>query len=223
MEKVVCNECVDFTLPNKLKNKEYKILKTLKDDKRSEVLLLEIDKNKYVYKVPKEKNKRIWQRFISLFRGSESKREYKNYLRILNSGFKGPIPIMYWEKKCFGMSFDSFLLISYIEGKPATFKNLNLVAEELKKIHEKGYLHGDSQLSNFMIVKNKIFLIDAKLIKNIYRKVGEIYEFIYLEESCHKQVDIYDKKTLNYKLAKSLNNYLHWIGKMKKVIRGKER
>ncbi|MGL4946625.1 MAG: lipopolysaccharide core heptose(II) kinase RfaY [Cetobacterium sp.] len=223
MEKVVCNECVDFTLPNKLKNKEYKVLKTLKDDKRSEVLLLEIDKNKYVYKVPKEKNKRIWQRFISLFRGSESKREYKNYLRILNSGFKGPIPIMYWEKKCFGMSFDSFLLISYIEGKPATFKNLNLVAEELKKIHEKGYLHGDSQLSNFMIEKNKVFLIDAKLIKNIYRKVGEIYEFIYLEESCHKQVDIYDKKNLNYKLAKSLNNYLHWIGKMKKVIRRKER
>ena len=31
---------------------------------------------KYVYKEPREKNKRKWQKFLNFFRGSESKREY---------------------------------------------------------------------------------------------------------------------------------------------------
>ncbi|MGL5052252.1 MAG: lipopolysaccharide core heptose(II) kinase RfaY [Cetobacterium sp.] len=223
MENVVCNHFVDFTLPNKVKNKNYKISRVLKDDNRSEVKLIQIDKKKYVYKIPKEKNKRVWQRFISIFRGSESKREYENYLKILNLGFKGPVPIMYWEKKVLGMSFDSFLIMTYIEGKSATLEELNLVKKELERIHRKGYLHGDSQLSNFMVSKKKIFLIDAKLVKNIYRKIGEAYEFIYLEESCHVEVDVYNKKIISYKLAKSLNSYLHWFGKIKKTIRRKER
>lgn len=223
MEKVVCNENIDFNIVNKIKKMDFKIIKSLKDDKRSKVTLIEIDKNKYVYKIPKEKNKRIWQRIISLVRGSESKREYENYLRIQELGFRGPIPVMYWEKKIFGICIDSFLVSFYLEGNPATKNELDKVEKELKKIHEKGYLHGDSQLNNFIIKNDETYLIDAKLIKNRYKRAGEAYEFIYLEESCHEEINIYDKKSLSYKLAKGLNSYLHWIGRMKKTIRGKER
>lgn len=223
MEKILCNSEVDFNLVNKIKREEFKVIKDLKNDNRSKVTLIDIGGNKYVYKIPKEKNNRIWQRITSLIRGSESKREYENYLRIKENGFKGPIPIMYWERKIFGICVDSFLVSSYLSGKPATQKNLKIVEKELRKIHAKGYLHGDSQLSNFIVENNEIYLIDAKLMKNNYGKAGEAYEFIYLEESCHKDIDIYDKNTLSYRLAKSLNSYLHWIGRMKKAIRGKER
>ncbi|MGL4988625.1 MAG: lipopolysaccharide core heptose(II) kinase RfaY [Cetobacterium sp.] len=221
MEKVVCNQCLDFTLPNRIKNKDYKLLKVLKDDDRSYVILLEIEDQQYVYKIPKEKNFKKWQRLISLFRGSESKREYENYFRILENGFNGPKPIMYWEKKVFGMSFDSFLVTSFINGESAKLENLDLVNEELKRIHEKGFLHGDSQLDNFLISEDKLFLVDAKLSTNKYGKIGEAYEFIYLEESCHEEIDIYDKETKSYKIAKALNSYLHWLGRIKKVIRRK--
>jgi len=223
MEKILCNSEVDFNLVNKIKRKEFKVIKNLKNDDRSKVILIDIGKNKYVYKIPKEKNKRIWQRITSLIRGSESKREYKNYLRIKENGFKGPVPIMCWERKIFGICVDSFLVSSYLSGKSATRKDLKIVEKELRKIHARGYLHGDSQLSNFIVENNEIYLIDAKLMKNKYGKAGEAYEFIYLEESCHKEIDIYDKNTLSYKLAKSLNSYLHWIGRVKKAIRGKER
>ncbi|MGL4977388.1 MAG: lipopolysaccharide core heptose(II) kinase RfaY [Cetobacterium sp.] len=223
MEKVICNNLINFNLPNKIKNKEFTILKVLKDDNRSYVLLIEVDGESYVYKVPREKNRRVWQRFLSIFRGSESRREYNNSLKISKLGFEGATPIMYWEKRVFGMSFDSFFISSYLEGKSATISDLSLVRDELERIHKKGYLHGDSQLDNFMILKEEVYLIDVKLIRNKYGKAGEIYEFIYLEESCHKEIDIYDKSTLSYKLAKGLNNYLHWIGRIKKTIRGKER
>ncbi|WP_081982628.1 lipopolysaccharide core heptose(II) kinase RfaY [Cetobacterium sp. ZOR0034] len=223
MEKVVCNSSIKFNLPNRIKNNEFTILKVLKDDKRSHVLLIKVDEEQYVYKVPKEKNKRVWQRILSFFRGSESRREYSNCLRISELGFKGATPIMYWEKRVFGMCFDSFFISSYLEGKTATINELFFVKNELEKIHKKGYLHGDSQLDNFMILKDEVYLIDVKLIKNKYGKAGAAYEFIYLEESCHKEIDIYDKTSLSYKLAKSLNIYLHWIGRMKKIIRRKER
>lgn len=223
MEKILCNSEVDFNLVNKIKREEFKVIKDLKNDERSKVTLIDIDGDRYVYKIPKEKNRRIWQRITSLVRGSESKREYENYLKIKESGFKGPIPIMYWERKVFGICVDSFLVSSYLSGKSATHKDLKIVEKELRKIHAKGYLHGDSQLSNFIVENNEIYLIDAKLMKNSYGKAGEAYEFIYLEESCHKDIDIYDKNTLSYRLAKSLNSYLHWIGRMKKAIRGKER
>ncbi len=52
----------------------YKLIKVLKDDQRSYVALIEIQGEKYIYKRPIEKNSRKWQRFLSIFRGSESKR-----------------------------------------------------------------------------------------------------------------------------------------------------
>lgn len=223
MERVVCNSDIDFNLVNKIKRLEFKVIKELKNDKRSKVTLIEIDNKRYVYKIPKEKNTRVWQRITSLVRGSESKREYENYLRIQKLGFKGPIPIMYWERTTMGMSVDSFLVSSYLDGKSATKKDLDKVGKQLREIHKKGYLHGDSQLDNFIVKNNEIYLIDAKLMRNIYKKAGEAYEFIYLEESCHEDIDIYDKKSLSYKLAKSLNSYLHWIGRVKKTIRRKDR
>lgn len=201
---------------------EYVLKKSLKDDQRSKVLLIELNGKEYVYKIPIEKNKRVWQRILSFFRGSESKREYKNYVKIIENGFKGPIPVTYYEKKKFGIVLDSFLVTEFLSGKEANIENLEKVAKELEKIHNAGYLHGDSQLANFMIFKDEVYLIDAKLSKNIYGDIGSKYEFIYLEESCHREINIYDKKTLSYKIAKSFNLYLHWYGRVKKKLRGKD-
>lgn len=206
----------------KIKNKDYKIKKVLKKDQRSEVYLIDILGKEYVYKVPLEKNRRKWQRFLSIFRGGESEREYKSYLKVLENGFKGPRPVMYCEEKKCLMTVDSFFISEYLEGKEGTLNELEIVSKELEKIHKKGYLHGDSQLSNFIIKDDEVYLIDAKLKKNIYFKPGEVYEFIYLEESCHKEIDVYKKKGISYFLAKTLNRYLHFIGDLKNRLKGKE-
>ncbi|MEF9933548.1 MAG: lipopolysaccharide core heptose(II) kinase RfaY [Cetobacterium sp.] len=209
-----------------IKNQNFNVLKTLKDDQRSKVYLVEVLGNRYVYKVPTEKNKRVWQRFLSIFRGSESKREFDNYNKILNEGFKGPKGIGYFEKKIGPVVVDSFLVSSFLDGRNSKLEDLSLVEKELRKIHDSGYLHGDSQLSNFMIVEDEIYLIDAKMKRNIYGGFGASYEFIYLEESCHKKVFEYDN-SIYYRGAKLLNEYLHFYGKLRKKIknffRGKEK
>ena len=200
---------------------DYKVLKVFKDDQRSYVALLEIGGEQYVYKEPREKNRRKWQRFLSIFRGSESRREYKNIKKIQKLGFNSATPYMAVEKKKGPIVVDSYYISSYIDGRDGSVKDINLISKELEKIHSMGYLHGDSHVANFMIKGDEVYIIDTKFMFNKYGGFGRVFEFIYLEESCRIPLD-YNKKSIYYKVAMILKRYLLWLGDMKKKIRGKK-
>ncbi|MCJ8341967.1 MAG: lipopolysaccharide biosynthesis protein [Cetobacterium sp.] len=227
MEKYYYRNLEGRILEEAIKNKEYKILNVLKEDRRSKVYLIEVSGKKYVYKIPVEKNTRKWQRILSIFRGGESKREFKSLDRVLKNGFNGPEPLLYWEKRKWLMVTDSYIISRFIKGCPGEKKDVKIIGKVLADIHGKGFLHGDSQLPNFMIDGKKIYLIDAKLMRNVYGGFGRAYEFIYLEESYHDILDIYDKESFYYKIAKMLNTYLHKYGdfrkKIKSIFRGKDK
>ncbi len=199
----------------------YKSLKTLKSDQRSRVELIDYMGEKLVLKKPLEKNKRLWQRFLSAFRGSASRREYENCNKILSEGFLGAHPVLALDIKKGPFVIESYFVSTFIEGEEGDFGHLREIGLELEKIHRAGYLHGDSQLVNFMVTKSGVCLIDCKLEKNIYGKFGDRYEFIYLEESCPCEIEIYPKDDIYYKGAKLLNSYLHWWGKTRKKLKGK--
>lgn len=76
----------DRKLYEKIESKEYKIIKILKNDQRSYVALINIEGENLIYKQPIEKNSRKWQRFLSIFRGSESRREFQNIEKINEVG-----------------------------------------------------------------------------------------------------------------------------------------
>ncbi|MDY5305169.1 lipopolysaccharide core heptose(II) kinase RfaY [Fusobacterium gastrosuis] len=191
-----------------------KIEKILKKDHRSYVFTFIYQNKLYVYKEPIEKNTRKWQRFLAIFRGRESKREFKQMQKINSLGFKTATPIFY-EK--------NFLVYEYVDGrKPFINENeINLVVEELKKIHSKGFLHGDSHLANFLITnKNEIYIIDSKFQKNKYGKFGEIFELMYLEKSLEKEIS-YDKTSFYYKIALLFKKFLTFLSNLKNFIRRK--
>ncbi len=74
-------DTVDFY--TRIKANDYTVLRTLKDDRRSLVQLIRINGKRYVLKVPREKNRRKWQRFLSIFRGGESTRECRQLEKLL--------------------------------------------------------------------------------------------------------------------------------------------
>ena len=139
------------------KEKIEKIIKILKDDHRSYVYVFELEAyadKKFVYKEPKEKNKRKWQKFLNFFRGSESKREYYQMKRINSLGLKTAKPVFYRK---------DYLVYEYVEGREPTIDDIDLVVKELQKIHSMGYLHGDSHINNFLISPEKeVYIIDSK-------------------------------------------------------------
>jgi heptose II phosphotransferase len=225
MEKIKINsKYVYYSEENNLKyfdaieNKNYELIQILKDDKRSYVALIEIDNKKIIYKIPREKNKRKWQRFLSVFRGSESKREHENIEKTKRLGFNCAKPIISAEEKCGLFVIDSYFLYFYIDGIQAKSDSADEVSKILSKIHQLGFLHGDSQLENFIISnENEIYLIDTKFIKNFYGNFGKAYEFIYLEESCHDdKISLYNKNSFFYIVSDIFKKYLELIRKIKK-------
>ncbi|MBQ3437456.1 MAG: lipopolysaccharide biosynthesis protein [Fusobacterium sp.] len=187
-----------------------KKIKILKDDHRSLVYTFSFENRIYVYKEPKEKNRRKWQKILSIFRGRESKREYKQMEKILNLGLKTAIPIFYTK---------DYLIYEFVKGTKPKESDLDLVIETLKKIHSLGYLHGDSHLDNFIIdEKNEIYIIDSKFQKNKYGKFGEMFELMYLEESVSRVI-VFEKKNIYYEGASLLRKYLTFLSKLKNIIR----
>lgn len=204
----------DRKLYEKIESKEYKIIKILKNDQRSYVALINIEGENLIYKQPIEKNSRKWQRFLSIFRGSESRREFQNIEKINEVGLNGATPHLAVEKKKGLFVVDSYLIYSYIDGRESSFKDIEIISQELKKIHDLGFLHGDSHLNNFLIKDNKVYLIDKKLEKNKYGNFGKSFEFMYLEESCPEEID-FDKDSIYFKGARMLRGYLTLLSKIK--------
>lgn len=198
-----------------------KIEKVFKDDNRSKVSLFTFEREKLVFKVPREKNSRKWQRVLSIFRGSESYREYIQAEKIYNAGMQTYKPILAFEKRKYGFIVDSYFICEYLSGETGSIKHLEAIKNELDKIHKSGYLHGDSQLVNFIIDNKHVYIIDSKFSKNKYGKFGARYEYIYLEESCPGKVE-YEKTDIYYGVAKGLNNLLHWWGRVRKKMKGKK-
>ena len=219
--KCLNNSKIDFL--NIILKNEYEIVKILKNDKRSLVKIIKINNREFVLKIPKEKNNRKWQRFINMFRGSDSFRSYKTMNRMKNLGIKSTKAVFAAEMRTPFVE-DSFLIMEVLEGTNIEKENYPQIIEELNQIHKKGYLHGDSQIQNFMLKDNEVYLIDLRLQKNIYGSIGRMYEFIYLRESCEEIDKYYDniRNTLSFRIAFLWNKWLHVYGDIRKVLKGKK-
>ena len=193
----------------------YRLLKVLKDTDRSYVALLEIEGRKFIYKEPREKKHRKWQRFLSIFRGSESRREGLQMLEIEKKGFLGPKFQFAYERKWASMTIYSFLVYSYIDAEEMTVHKAEQAFAYLKKIHDAGFLHGDSQLSNFLMDGEDIYLIDSKFQKNKYGALGSAYENYYFELSCPNCSFLTDRSHWAYKIAKKWKDLKEWWVKIK--------
>lgn len=205
---------------NPIEEKSIKVLKTLKSDHRSVVKLIELSGKTYVYKVPVEKNTRKWQRFLSIFRGGESQREFLCLENMLKNGIDTAKPYFACETKKFGMVIDSYLIMEYIDGREGTIDNIEIICNTLEKIHSKGYLHGDSQLSNFIISNGICYVIDARLKKSIFGKIAQAYEYIYLETSCGQSIKKYYKKYGFYYIIARFTDYILILwGKIRAFIK----
>jgi tRNA A-37 threonylcarbamoyl transferase component Bud32 len=50
----------------------------------------------------------------------------------------------------------------FIEGEEVNEDNIEVVGKGLRDIHESGYVLGDTKLSNFVVVRNRLGIIDAE-------------------------------------------------------------
>ncbi|TDT70613.1 heptose II phosphotransferase [Hypnocyclicus thermotrophus] len=195
--------------------------KVLKDSTRSIVKLLTYDNKNLILKIPVEKNKRKWIRFLTLFRKSEVLKNLKSMEILLENGIKTNIPIACVEYKKFGMVFNSYMIYEFMEGEVVGKEDAKEVIELLKKIHSLGYLHNDTQKRNFLKNKKEIITIDTSLKKkNIFiSKILENIEYIKFSVDISEAYNYIETDKISFKLAKFFYEVFKLKRKISKIIK----
>ena len=199
-------------LDNIINYKDINIIKEVKNNKRSLVLLIHYLGKQIILKSPREKNLRKWIRFTTLFRKGEAFKSILNMEKLNNMGIRTNIPLMAIEKRVLGMVFDSWILYEYEEGDRCDENNYFKVVEKLKEIHAKNILHGDPQIRNFLYNGKEIITIDCNPKRVFLGNVSKVYEFLYLEESA-EDINKYfnlSKDMLSYKIARKYSE-IYWV------------
>lgn len=153
-------------------HKHYEVVRELKDNQHNYVARVNTDTlPNLVIKEPRKRNKRRWERMMTLFRHGEAMRGYDSHLKLKELEFECPEPILAAELRPHGFVTNSFFVYRYHNGLPATSEDAPAVSRELQRLHSKGYTRGDPKAQNFLIDSGKVCFIDFKLARpNLCRK-----------------------------------------------------
>lgn len=133
-------------------------------------------------KVPRARNGRRWERFLTRFRESDALRTFRHIEQLSGMGFGAPYPILACEHRQNGTVVDSFVCYRFVEGRPAGSQDAEKILATLRALHDRGYLRSDAQLANFLMVDETVTFIDFRLKKPRWfprlQKAREIDRFL---------------------------------------------
>ena len=150
----------------KIIEKNFKTVKILKDSKRNYVSEIKIDETNFIMKEPRNEYI-IPQRKIININKLIDEYGFKEYAR----------PFLAIVRRKNKMINYSLLLMEKIEGKKEE-KNLDMLIELIKKIHKKGFYHGDFNPSNFLNSNGKIYILDTQGKKMIFGNYRAHYDML---------------------------------------------
>ncbi|QIB65387.1 lipopolysaccharide core heptose(II) kinase RfaY [Kineobactrum salinum] len=144
----------------------YEVVQEIKNNKHNYVARVNTGSlPNLVIKEPRNRNNRLWERFMTVFRPGEAIRVQNSHVRLKELGFACPEPVLAAEFRSYGFVTYSFFLYRYQNGRPATPEDAPAVSHELQRLHSKGYTRGDPKAQNFLVDDGKVFFIDFKLTK----------------------------------------------------------
>lgn len=212
----------------KIIQKDYTILKYLKDTKRNFVALIEIEGKKYIYKEPRNEFRIPQRQFMTLFKKGEALTTLQNVTTLIekesmNCFARVDLAINRREK---GMIVESSFLMEYFDGD-ADYSYRDKEVELLKTVHEKGVYHGDFNPGNFLVSKSgEIKIIDTQAKKMFFGKFRAHYDMLTMKiDSYEEMIYPYEKDAWYYmalgmKKLKRLR-FVESIKKYKKTLRDK--
>lgn len=136
-----------------------------KDNHRTYSAVFDVGGEAAMLKIPRGRNQRKWERLLTLFRGSEGVRTFRNLELMQRLGFGAPYPLLAAEKRKHGFVVDSFTYYAFEEGRPAESGDAEAVMSELLHLHDTGHLRTDPQPANFLVTDRGIVFIDFRLKK----------------------------------------------------------
>lgn len=149
-----------------LMEKHYTITDNFKDNRKCLVQKIKIDGfDEMVFKIPRSRSKRKWERMVTLVRDSEAFRNHKSMLTLQTLGLRGANPILAAQRRIRGIVLESFFTYSFVEGEAPKEEETPKVLEVMNLLHAQGYTRSDPKLQNFIMHKGEVYFIDFRLKK----------------------------------------------------------
>ncbi|MCF2626457.1 lipopolysaccharide biosynthesis protein [Fusobacterium mortiferum] len=212
----------------KILNKDYVTIRELKNTTRNYVAIIEVDGEKYVYKEPRNEYKLIQRKIMTIFKKGEALNTLINVNKVMDLGVENLAKIYCAvNRREKGMINFSFLLMEWIEVPEGNNWDTNIFnkgIDELVKIHNLGYYHGDFNPTNILKTKdNKGILIDTQLKRLGLTKYKAHYDMITLQYDSWREMEYPYKKDIIYWLAYGVKRFkrLSLVRKIKEIRRGK--
>jgi heptose II phosphotransferase len=193
----------------------------LRDDDHTFVGLLDLAGERIVVKSPRFKDRRPWIRVTTLLRAGHATRLLRFMQAIAQSGVPSPDPIAALERRRWGMVVESWICYRYVPGRPCTAADAPAIIAALQALHRTGWVHGDSQVRNYVADGERIVLIDANPRRKRWGRASEAYDWILLSNSLpgeRLQLPL-ARESLAYRLAALYDRWIHAWRAIKRRLR----
>ena len=198
-------------------DKKYKELNILKNTKRNYVSEIQLDNTSYIFKEPRNEYIIPQRKIFTLFKKGEALTTLINvYKAIINDNLiEYAKPLLAIVKRKNGMICYSALIQEKININDS--RELNKMVEATKKIHSKGYYHGDCNPSNFMTSKNEVKILDTQAKKMSFGNYRAHYDMLTMKMDSYQEMEYPYKKNIFYYFAIFMKKIkkLKFIGKIK--------
>ena len=198
-------------------DKKYKELNILKNTKRNYVSEIQIDNTSYIFKEPRNEYIIPQRKIFTLFKKGEALTTLINvYKAIINDNLlEYAKPLLAIVKRKNGMICYSALIQEKININDS--RELNKMVEATKKIHSKGYYHGDCNPSNFMTSKNEVKILDTQAKKMSFGNYRAHYDMLTMKMDSYQEMEYPYKKNIFYYFALFMKKFkrLKFIQKIK--------
>ena len=198
-------------------DKEYKEINILKNSRRNYVSEIQINNVSYIFKEPRNECIIPQRKFFTLFKKGEALATLVNVNKavIEDNLIEYAKPLLAIVKRKNGMICYSALVQEKINIE--TDRNLDKMVEVTKKIHSKGYYHGDCNPSNFITSKDEIKILDTQAKKMRFENYRAHYDILTMKMDSYQDMRYPYKKNIFYYLALSVKKFkkLKFIEKIK--------
>ncbi|MCP4406096.1 MAG: hypothetical protein GY801_53490 [bacterium] len=196
-------------------------LKILQHTKYSLVLLLEHEERRFIAKRSLNQERRRWTQFTSLYRKGEGTRAMRILQQLYECGLPVPEPVLVLEKTRWGFTIASWSVYRYLEGETCGFEHSAQIARRLKTLHEKGWVHRDPHVWNFLCHQGEIRILDCARARPWSSKYAQMYDVLLLDKCSPGSAAFYGVSESDpvYRLAKFQNLQLQRWRRIKRTLR----
>ena len=182
-------------------DREYKEINIFKNTKRNYVSEIQINNISYIFKEPRNEYIIPQRKFFTLFKKGEALTTLVNINNAIDKDnlLEYAKPLLAIVKRKNGMISYSALIQEKINVNDS--RELNKMVEVTKKIHSKGYYHGDCNPSNFITSQYEVRILDTQAKKMFFGNYRAHYDMLTMKMDSYKEMEYPYLKNIFYYFA----------------------